>query len=88
MKIEREISARRVALVVVAPNTNYQRQATLGLIYVLRSAGYAPESHSWVSQIGRAYYYGGGPVTHVTVFAYKGGEKTRVVITGVPGVRP
>ena len=88
MKIEREISARRVALAVVAPNDIYQRQATLGLIYALRSAGYAPESHSWVSQIGSAYYYAGGPVTHVTVFVHNDGVKTQVVITGVPRIRP
>jgi hypothetical protein len=87
MKIEREISARRVALAVVTPNKNCQRQVTLGLIYALRSAGYAPESRGWAYQIGPAYYYAGGQVAHVTVFADKDG-KTRVVITGVPGVRP
>jgi hypothetical protein len=84
-KIQREISPRRVALAVVAPNQNDQRQATLGLIYMLRSAGYAPQSHSWVSQIGPAYFYDGGPVTHATVFVPKDGTKTRVVISGVPG---
>jgi hypothetical protein len=87
MKIEQEISARRVALAVVAPNKDYQRQVTLGLVYALRSAGYAPESRGWAYQIGPAYYYAGGPVAHVTVFVDKDGM-TRVVITGVPGVRP
>ena len=84
----REISARRVALAVVAPNNDYQRQVTLGLIYLLRSAGYAPETHSWVSQIGAAYHYDGAPVAHVTVFVHKYGVKTGVVITGGPGIRP
>lgn len=71
MKIERRISTRRIALAVVAPN--HIRQVTLGLIYALRSAGYDPEvSYSWVFQIGPAYYYDGGPVTHVTVFVHNG----------------
>jgi hypothetical protein len=80
-KIERDVSARRLALVVVAPGNIYQRQVTLGLIYALRSAGYAPESHSWVSQIAPIYHYRGGPVTYVMVFVNKNGMKTRVVIT-------
>lgn len=86
IKIERKFSPRRVALTVVAPDHNYERQATLGLIYVLRSAGYTPVSRTWVSQIGPAYHYDGGPATHVTVFAHEGGTRTRVVITGVPGI--
>jgi hypothetical protein len=88
MEIKQKISPRRVALAVVAPNSNYQRQVTLGLIYVLRSAGYAPESRSWVSQMGPAYHYAGGPVTHVTVFVHQYSTKAGVVITGVPGIRP
>lgn len=82
-KIEREISARRVVLAVVAPNNNYQRQVTMGLAYALRSAGYIPEiSASWVFQIGPSYHYSGDRMTRVTVFVHNHGAKARVVITG------
>ena len=80
-KIEREVSARRLALAVVAPRNIYQRQVTLGLIYALRSAGFAPEAHSWVSQLAPIYHYRGGSVIYVMVYAPKDGMKTRVVIT-------
>jgi hypothetical protein len=86
-KIEREISARRIVLAVVAPNNNYRRQVTIGLAYALRSAGYTPEiSSSWTFQIGPAYYYDGNPGTQVTVFVHNHGVKTRVVITDGPRV--
>ena len=85
-KIEQEISARRIALAVVAPGKYDPRQMALGLTYRLRSAGYAPEiSPSWAFQIGPAYYYHGNPVPLVTVFMSKDGTKTRVLITGQPG---
>jgi hypothetical protein len=85
-KIEQEISARRIALAVVAPGKYDPRQVALGLTYRLRSAGYAPEiSPSWAFQIGPAYYYHGNPVPLVTVFMSKDGMKTRVLITGQPG---
>ena len=88
-KIERDISARPIALAVVAPNKYDQRKVALGLTYALRSAGYAPEiSRSWAFQIGPAYYYNGNQLTHVTVIMNKDGMKTRVLITGVPGNRP
>jgi hypothetical protein len=81
--IEREIPARRIALAVVAPNNNYQRQVTTGLAYALRSAGYIPEiSASWAFQLGPSYQYNGSRVTRVTVFVYNHGARARVVITG------
>jgi hypothetical protein len=87
VKIEREVSARRLALVVVAPGHIYQRQVTLGLIYALRSAGHAPEANRWVSQLAPIYQYHGGPVVYVMVYANRNGMQTRVVITAAKAHR-
>lgn len=64
--IERKMPPRRLALTVVAPNPNDERLVTLGLIYILRTKGYAPVSRAWVSQVP-SYHYAGGPITHVTI---------------------
>jgi hypothetical protein len=84
--IEREIPARRIALVVVAPR-HYRRQVTMGLAYALRTAGYTAGISNGAFQIGPAYQSAGDPGTRVTVFV-RDHRPTRVVISGGRGRRP
>ncbi|MHB1592579.1 MAG: hypothetical protein ACYCO9_07255 [Streptosporangiaceae bacterium] len=81
--ITRRLPAQQVALTVVAPSKMYGRQVILGLAYLLRSDGFAPEiTPSLAFQIAPAYYYRGSPITRVTVVIHRGGGHTRVIITG------
>lgn len=80
--IERAISARRVALMVVGGNVTFRRRVTLGLAYELRTAGYVPElpSASFAMRLGSFYRYSGHPATQVTVLVHeRRGRKARVV---------
>ncbi len=67
-QIERDISHRRIALTVIAPDSHTRRQVTFGLVYTLNAVGYAPEiNNNWASQLGSTYLFRGKPMTHVTV---------------------
>jgi len=79
-QIEREVSPGRITLMVVAPNTSYRRQVTMGLAYALRTVGYTPQISTWAFQIGPAYRDAGNPVIRTTVFAVGQGAQTRVKI--------
>ena len=81
--ITRRLPAQQVALTVVAPSKMYGRQVTLGLAYLLRSDGFAPEiTPSLAFQIAHAYYYRGSAIARVRVIINRGGGHTRVIITG------
>ena len=81
--ITRRLPAQRVALTVVAPGKMYGRQVTLGLAYLLRSEGFAPEiTPTLAFQIAPAYYYRGSAIARVRVIIHRGGGHTRVIITG------
>lgn len=80
--ITRRLPAQRVALTVVAPGKMYGRQVTLGLAYLLRSDGFAPEiTPALAFQIAPAYYYRGSAIVRVRVIIHRGGDHPRVIIT-------
>lgn len=83
-KIEREIPPQRLAITVSASSPAVQHQATIGLLYALRTAGYAPESGNWVYQLDPAYRYDGGPVPHATVLVPAGGPVIVKKLTSSP----
>jgi hypothetical protein len=74
-RIERALPHRQLALSVRAATDPERRQVTYGLVYALRTAGYRPEisSRPWALQLGHAYLFRGGPMTHVTVLMRGGG---------------
>jgi hypothetical protein len=69
-RIERALPQQPIALAVKAPNYSYRRQLTIGLAYVLRTAGYRAEiGPDWGAQLGPQYVYRGKLMPLVTVFA-------------------